>query len=508
MSNETQICDIEQEKFLLSAMFLKNGECVPKMLDELSADDFSRPQHRIVFSAISKIYSTGTTPDILTLIQYLKKTGALDKVGLDFVYSLVEYANTTAYVDTYAKSIKEFANRRRLIELGDKLKRDAEKGAANVEDIIAAVTANFSSISPVSNLPRIASLHDFFSNDFDAFMKKKSVYSKRRSGFGNLDKHQDWAPGVFGIGATPAAGKTTFCQQLLQQFALDGETCFYCSYEMSLEEIALKSVARQLFHSDSSTHITASNMHRYFENSPEDNKKINEARQAVLDLLLRNFKVIELHNENTDRLLNLIRRLSYDLDKPPIVCVDYLQLLAAMEGEDNLKIAVDKAICKLKNFQRDTGTTFIAVSSFNRGNYVTQAAFESFKESGGIDYGLDVAWALQLNAVNNLSLDKGGVSAAREQIDKAKKETPRKIHLKVVKNRRGANYDCYFEYFPANDYFRPCDGFGNETTDEDSADEPAARDKITYASSLEVDAAAYSHFLENNPDFSEENMPF
>jgi len=69
-----------------------------------------------------------------------------------------------------------------------------------------------------------------------------------------------------------------------------------------------------------------------------------------------------------------------------------------------------------------------------------------------------VVWALQLNVINEI---KGGelVSETRRKIDEAKKQQPRQIHLKCLKNRQGTNYDCFFEYHSAHDYFEPCESF-------------------------------------------------
>ncbi|MBR0060393.1 MAG: hypothetical protein IJP68_02835, partial [Selenomonadaceae bacterium] len=107
---------------------------------------------------------------------------------------------------------------------------------------------------------------------------------------------------------------------------------------------------------------------------------------------------------------------------------------------------------------RDTNTTFIVISSFNRMNYAQSVSFESFKESGNIEYTADVIWALQLNIMNEI---KGGelVSETRRRIDEAKKQQPRQIHLKCLKNRQGTNYDCFFEYYSAHDCFKPCADF-------------------------------------------------
>lgn len=64
-------------------------------------------------------------------------------------------------------------------------------------------------------------------------------------------------------------------------------------------------------------------------------------------------KVIELQNETVDELLNLLRPM----------CT-----------------GVDDTVMKLKKFQRDTNTTFIVISSFNRTNYSQAVSYESFKE--------------------------------------------------------------------------------------------------------------------------------
>ena len=97
-----------------------------------------------------------------------------------------------------------------------------------------------------------------------------------------------------------------------------------------------------------------------------------------------------------------------------------------------------------KNFNE----TPILPSSFNRTNYAQSVAFESFKESGNIEYTADVVWGLQLNVMNR--------TLNRDEIDKAKKQQPRQIHLKCLKNRQGTNYDCFFNYFSAHDYFESC----------------------------------------------------
>ena len=74
-----------------------------------------------------------------------------------------------------------------------------------------------------------------------------------------------------------------------------------------------------------------------------------------------------------------------------------------------------------KYFKRKTGFSdindLIIISSFNRVNYYRQVSFESFKESGNIEYTADVVWALQMY-VANLIKDSAGFST-RKKFDDA-----------------------------------------------------------------------------------------
>jgi len=86
----------------------------------------------------------------------------------------------------------------------------------------------------------------------------------------------------------------------------------------------------------------------------------------------------------------------------------------------------------------------------------TTAAFESFKESGGVEYTADVLLALELYCTAELKGSQLGAQSDRKIIDEAKKEYPRKVRLKCLKNRVGGLYECFFKFYMKNDYFEVC----------------------------------------------------
>ena len=439
---------IEMEKQLLSAMLLHEGRVVPKVAAILDSDDFFRPEHKLVFNAILRLYFKGVPIDYLAVEEELRRSDDFKKIDHKYLLSLIDVAYSTALAEHHAKIIKEKADLRRLILTSKIIGEDARNAFLSPSDIIAKAQLRFEQISRHLTPSSKAFFSDFFARDFQTEIDSLKNYADRRSGFRNLDQHQFFSPGLYVIGATPAAGKTTFCWQLLEQLARQGETCIYCSYEMSKLELFSKSLAREVFKQDNHA-PTAAQIRRGAFNRP-----LLDLLPVFVNLKLK-FSVLELQDETIDDLLALLKPLCSDKSKAPVICLDYLQIVPS--AKETAKRGVDESVRKLKKFQRDTNTTFIVISSFNRDNYIRSVSFESFKESGNIEYTADVVWALQLYALN--SINPGNIADSRKRIDEAKKLQPRQIQLKCLKNRQGSNYDCFFNYHSAHDYFEPCDKF-------------------------------------------------
>ena len=98
---------IEMEKKLLSAMMLKESTVIPTIEAILDANDFYRPEHRLIYQALVRVYKRGTPPDILLVEDELKRTGDLEKVNRSYLFSLIDYEWTTSRAQEHAKTIKE-----------------------------------------------------------------------------------------------------------------------------------------------------------------------------------------------------------------------------------------------------------------------------------------------------------------------------------------------------------------------------------------------------------------
>ena len=261
--------------------------------------------------------------------------------------------------------------------------------------------------------------------------------------------------GLYVVGAIPSLGKTTWVTQICDGVAYWGNDVIFVSLEMSRFDLMARSISRltvykypQLgdhYESDNKTARGILDGRRYANYTERDRKVIafaeneyakfadrihvieGEGYVGVRDIR----KFVEDHIEATNRI--------------PVVAVDYLQLLAPYDPRASDKQNTDKNTLELRRIARDYHCPLLVVSSFNRTNYNTKVSFQSFKESGAIEYCADVVVGMQLEGVGNADFD----------VDLAKQENPRKVEAVILKNRFGQTGGTLkYQYHPAFNYFK------------------------------------------------------
>lgn len=289
-------------------------------------------------------------------------------------------------------------------------------------------------------------LHDIMQQEIEAFCSNKDI----RSGYENLDRMTKLYPGLYVLGAISSLGKTTFIHQLGDQLAEAGEHVLYFSFEQSMLELTTKSLARVMAKQNCKVGFTALEIR-----SGGNDERLRKAMEEY-ERYARNITIVECDFNATIADIEQCVRGYIDVNKvKPVVIIDYLQVIASDRKGLTVKEQTDDCVKRLKQLQRNQCLIMFVISSLNRQNYLTAVDFESFKESGGIEYTADVIWGLQLQIMNDSLFDKtGAISEKRETIKKAKAENPRKIELVCLKNRFGiSSYSCNYLYYAKYDYF-------------------------------------------------------
>jgi len=309
--------------------------------------------------------------------------------------------------------------------------------------------------------PRPDAVGAYLDATFIKDVERFAGFKDRKTGFSVLDHYVGGLyPGLYVIGAISSLGKTTFIHQLGDQLAEAGDHVLYFSLEQSRLEMVTKSLSRITARRNRDTAVSAISIRggrltRAVLAAAEEYKNIAD-RVSVVEC---NFNV------NINFILGYTRQyMAANAGVKPVVIVDYLQIIPPTDPRQSDKEKVDHIVRGLKKMQADNDLVVFVVSSINRSNYLTPIDFESFKESGGIEYTADVVWGLQLQILNDDLFNNKDtkIKEKREKVREAKTATPRKIELLCLKNRYGiASYSCGFIYTPQFDLFEEVSVFDN-----------------------------------------------
>lgn len=310
-------------------------------------------------------------------------------------------------------------------------------------------------------------IREYIYHSLKGDLERFQSFKDRKTGFRNIDEITSLYPGLYVLGAISSLGKTTFAHQLGDQLAAAGDHVLYFSLEQTRLEMVTKGLARITAHKSFETAVSAIDIRR-----GNITDAVKDAVKTYADFA-EHETVIECSFDTTiDTITGTVKDYIKQSGTKPVVIVDYLQIIRPIDPKQNTKDAVDGHVRALKKLQTDNDLVLLVISSLNRQNYLTPVDFESFKESGGIEYTADVIWGLQLKIMNGDLFDKKDkLKEKREKVKAAKLENPRKIELVCLKNRYGkSSYSCGFNYYPQFDYFIPqsfFDGFTELPDDEE-----------------------------------------
>ena len=279
--------------------------------------------------------------------------------------------------------------------------------------------------------------------------------------FGELDRILDDGlyEGLYILGAISSLGKTSFALQMADQIAQQEQDVIIFSLEMAAAELMAKSISRITFvecgdnidMAKTTRGITAGKRHINY--SREEKAHINDSIKKYASYTDYLFIHEGTGNIGVEQIREITETHIKVTERKPVVIIDYLQILAPYEPRATDKQNTDKAVFELKRLSRDLKIPVIGVSSLNRENYNSNISMSAFKESGAIEYSSDVLMGMQFEAVGDV-LGEDNSKITSESINRMKRKYPRKIELKILKNRNGTTGDSVtFDYYPMYNYF-------------------------------------------------------
>jgi len=267
------------------------------------------------------------------------------------------------------------------------------------------------------------------------------------TGFSSLDLVMNGGirPGLMVLGAVSSAGKTTLIVQMADHMAAAGYPVLFVTIEQSGREIVAKSLSRMMAQSGfKSVGLWDMSWRKNRETwSEAKNRALFDAVEEYSVAIAPNLRIMAANEQpGVGNIRAAAERMADERGRAPVVFIDYLQLLRSKDERSTDKQAADFNVSMLRRMARDMEAPVVVVSSLNRTSYSGAIEMESFKESGGIEYGADVLLGLQPRNMEQRLDDVKGEDArkkAAKDITKAfRRSTERKSELVVLKNRNGA----------------------------------------------------------------------
>lgn len=279
--------------------------------------------------------------------------------------------------------------------------------------------------------------------------------------------------GLICIGAAPSAGKTTLIMQIANSIANSGKgktprNVLVFALEMSRNELIAREISRLSYIlptlSGSAYKGEARTAAELLDGSTYDNGKrvlFTESQAEYIKQVQDFFKYgagqrLYIYEGGgivtADTIAATARQFVKDHpnERPPVIFIDYLQLLSAPRAGADPRQTADQSAFALKQLSRELKTPVFVVSATARTHYYETAPEGFGKESGGIEYTADTTLFLQYKQAFEYS-----GAEAEQQCRKAGSADAREVVISVIKNRAGRrNIMIAYEYQPKYNAFR------------------------------------------------------
>ena len=401
---------LEAEQAVLGGVLL-NNRAMYDVSEALSAEDFYRPAHRAIWSAMLRLMNDGQPLDPVLVAQNLRAHEELDGAGgLNYLAELTENTPSAQNTMAYAEIVRERSVLRQLITvsqtIADSAFRPEGRKAAEILEAAEQQIFEIQEDRQRNDGPK-AALELFTSaiKRLEELAKNKNPVTGLPTGFTDLDvKTAGLQPGDLIIAAgRPSMGKTSFMMNMAEK-ALMTDTpgaVVVFSMEMPAEGLVMRMIS-------SLGRIDQTRL-RTGDLQDDDWARITSAFHLMREK--------QLYIDDSPALSPMevrtrCRRIAIEQKtKIKLIVLDYLQLMRSSEKVDNRTLEISEISRNLKAIAKDLKCPVIAGSQLNRS--LEQRAdkrpmMSDLRESGAIEQDADLILFIYRDEVYNPeSPDKG-----------------------------------------------------------------------------------------------------
>lgn len=368
------------------------------------ADDFYRPEHRVIFQTMELLFKAERPIDVVTLSEELDLQREQEQeqiVGLDYLIDLADNTPSTSNVRAYAEIVKERSTLRRLIGIANEISDNAfyteGRSSAEILDDAERKVLQIAEGRDSEGGPRsVNPLLDSALAKIDELFTSGTTMTGISSGFTDLDQMTSGLQksDLIIVAARPSMGKTTFAMNLVEN-ALMGQDkpVLVFSLEMPAEGLVTRMLA-SLGKIDQ-TRVRDGKLEE------DDWPKLTNAVNMLKDKPLY---IDDSSGVSPSEMRSRARRIAREHGSMGMIMVDYLQLMSLKGQVESRTQEISEISRSLKALAKEMQCPVIALSQLNRTleNRPNKRPVNSdLRESGAIEQDADVIMFIYRDEVYN-----------------------------------------------------------------------------------------------------------
>lgn len=399
---------IAAEQSVLGGLLL-SADGWDSVAEVVRANDFYRPDHRLIFRQIAKLAEAVEPVDVITVADKLTANGELDAAGgLAYLAELASSTPSASNIRAYAQVVGERASLRKLIEAAQDIADSgfSPEGRSSGELIDEAERRimQISEDGPKAGGPQeVNPLLQKAIEKIDELFNSGGDITGMSTGFKDLDGMTSGLQpsDLVIVAGRPSMGKTSFAMNLVENAVLgQKKPILVFSMEMPADQLIIRML---------------SSIGR-IDQTRIRNGKLEQEDWPKLSTAVSKLKDVPLFIDDTPALTptevrSRARRISREHGGLGMIMIDYLQLMQVAGASDGRTAEISEISRNLKAIAKEFKCPMVALSQLNRSleqRPNKRPVNSDLRESGAIEQDADVIMFIYRDEVyNEDSPDKG-----------------------------------------------------------------------------------------------------
>lgn len=394
--------NVEAEQSVLGTILLSDHS-LSTVIEILTADDFYKANHKVIFEGMLQLFEKNEPQDIITISNLLKDQNQLESAGgISYLATLTSIVPVTSNLLYYAKIIRQKAVLRNLITVNTEIASRCYEEQGEIDTLVDEAEQAIFEIARSKSSQSFTPMRQIIPGAFESveqLSQRKELITGVPTGFPELDKMTAGLQpsDLIILAGRPSMGKTAFAMNIAQNAALaDNIGVAVFSLEMSKEQLAMRllcSVGRV-----DSQRVRTGRLQD--DDWPKLTRAVGMLEQSPMFIDdTPAISVLEMRAK--------VRRLSSQ-HKLGLIVVDYLQLMRGRNVSENRTQEISEISRSLKAMAKELNVPVIALSQLNRSlesRTDKRPMMSDLRESGAIEQDADVICFIYRDEVYNKAED-------------------------------------------------------------------------------------------------------